>query len=84
MRVKRKNGKEEDFIREKIVVAIIKSGGKVDTAREVAQEVERALTSNRIVTTEQIRTEVLNRLMTKDRKAYDGWLEYDRKNKRTA
>lgn len=83
MRVRRKNGREEDFVREKIVVAVVKAGGKVDLARAVAQEVENALARNPVVTTEQIRTEVLNRLKSRDKKSYDGWMAFDvqKKNK---
>ncbi len=82
MRVKRKNGNEEEFVREKIVVAIVKAGGNVDGARAIAQDVERALAANPTVTTQQIRTEVLNRLKEKDNKTYESWLEYDRQNGR--
>lgn len=82
MRVRRRDGREEEFVREKVVVAIVKAGGRVDIARAVAQEVESTLSRSPIVTTEQIRTEVLNRLKARDKKAYEGWLSYDAQKKR--
>jgi transcriptional regulator NrdR family protein len=82
MRVKRKNGNEEEFIREKIVVAIVKAGGNTEGARRIAQEVESSLATSPTITTEQIRTEVLNRLKERDAKAYQGWLDYETQNRR--
>jgi len=81
MRVRKKEGKEEDFMREKIVVSIVKAGGRPDLARSIAQEVETSLSRNASVTTEQIRTEVFSRLQSRDAKTYNSWLEYDRQNK---
>lgn len=78
MRVKRRNGNEEEFVREKIVVAIVKSGGSVELARSVAQDVESALSGSDAVTADQIRTEVLNRLKDGDAKAYESWIAFDK------
>ena len=82
MRVKRKNGKEEEFMTEKIVVAIVKAGGKAEVARSIAKEVENALAKSPVVTSKQIRTEVLNRLKTKDMRTYESWIAYDEENNR--
>jgi len=76
MKVRRRNGRREDFVREKIVVAVFRAGGSVRRARRVAQQVERALAGNSVVTSERIRTEVLDRLKRRDPKAYRGWLAY--------
>jgi transcriptional regulator NrdR family protein len=81
MRVRKRNGKDEEFVREKIVVAIVGSGGRLDLARTIAQEVEAVLSKNPTVTTEQIRTEVFSRLKSKDARAYNSWVEYDRQTK---
>ncbi len=81
MRVRKRDGIEEDFIREKIVVAIVKAGGRADLARTLSQEVEDSLSRNSAVTTDQIRTEVFNRLKSKDAKTYSSWIEYDRQTK---
>jgi transcriptional regulator NrdR family protein len=79
--VKRKDGSEEEFIREKIVVAIVKAGGSLENARAIAKEIENAFLSRDAVSTEEIRTETLKRLKDRDAVAYNSWLEYDRSNK---
>ncbi|MFP3278578.1 MAG: ATP cone domain-containing protein [Candidatus Micrarchaeota archaeon] len=76
MRVKKRNGGEEEFIREKIVVAIVKAGGSLDNARAIAKEVENVFAARDAVTTEEIKREVLNRLKNRDVKAYQNWLSY--------
>ena len=84
MKVTRRDGREEDFVREKIVVSVVKAGGNVEVARSIAQDVETALARSPEVTTEQIRTEVLNRLKSKNARVYESWLVYDKQNKRRA
>jgi len=76
MRVKKRNGGEEEFIREKIVVAVVKAGGSLENARAIAKEVENVFAARDAVTTEEIKREVLNRLKNRDVKAYQNWLSY--------
>ena len=76
MKVKKRNGGEEEFIREKIVVAVVKAGGSLDNARAIAKEVENAFAAKDAVTTDEIKREVLNRLKDRDVKAYQNWLSY--------
>jgi len=76
MRVKKRNGGEEEFIREKIVVAVVKAGGSLDNARAIAKEVENMFAARGAVTTDEIKREVLNRLKDRDVKAYQNWLSY--------
>jgi len=76
MRVKKRNGGEEEFIREKIVVAVVKAGGSLENARAIAKEVENMFAARNAVTTEEIKREVLNRLKNRDVKAYQNWLSY--------
>ncbi|MGC9142640.1 MAG: ATP cone domain-containing protein [Candidatus Micrarchaeia archaeon] len=82
MKVRKKDGKEEEFIREKIVVAIVKSGSSLENARAIAKEVENAFLSRDAVTTEEIKNEVLKRLKERDAAAYRSWLDYNNKNKK--
>jgi transcriptional repressor NrdR len=82
MRVMRKDGREEEFVPEKIVVAIVKAGGKVELARIIARDVTSALSSYEVVTTHQIRDEVLKRLQEKDATTYDSWIIYDNQQKK--
>jgi len=76
MRVKKRNGGEEEFIREKIVVAVVKAGGSLENARAIAKEVENVFAARDAVTTEEIKREVLNRLKDRDVNAYQNWLSY--------
>jgi transcriptional regulator NrdR family protein len=76
MKVKKRNGGEEEFIREKIVVAVVKAGGSLENARAIAKEVENVFAARNMVTTEEIKREVLNRLKNRDVKAYQNWLSY--------
>ena len=76
MRVKKRNGGEEEFIREKIVVAVVKAGGSLENARAIAKEVENMFAARDAVTTEEIKREVLNRLKDRDVNAYQNWLSY--------
>jgi len=76
MKVRKKNGSEEEFIREKIVVAIVKAGGSLENARAIAKEVENTFAARDAVTTDEIKREVLNRLKDRDIKAYQNWLSY--------
>jgi transcriptional repressor NrdR len=81
MRVMRKDGREEEFVPEKIVVAVVKAGGKVELARVIAREVSSALAGNEIVTTQQIRNEVLKKLQELDATTYNSWISYDSEKK---
>ena len=83
MRVRKRDGGEEEFIREKIVIAIVNAGGKLDLARTVAQEVETAMSRNSMVTTEQINIEVLNKLKSRDTRTFNRWVQYIMQTQKT-
>ncbi len=77
MKVKRKSGAVEDFVREKIVVAVIKAGGKVDLARAIAQETEKEFGGRDVVATQEIRQKILDKLKARDAATYSSWVKYD-------
>ncbi|MGC8623410.1 MAG: ATP cone domain-containing protein [Candidatus Micrarchaeia archaeon] len=81
-RVKKRDGSEEDFIREKIVTAIVKTGGKLEPARRIASDIEKKYSSRSTVSTEEIRKDVLDRLMKEDESTYNSWLENEKKKRR--
>jgi transcriptional repressor NrdR len=82
MRVMRKDGREEEFVPEKIVVAIVKAGGKVELARVIARDVTSVLSNFEVITTQQIKDEVLKRLQEKDTSTYNSWITYNNQNKK--
>ncbi|RLE62883.1 MAG: ATP-binding protein [Thermoprotei archaeon] len=59
-KVLKRDGREEDFIKEKIVISCYKAGAPIDTAREIAEEVGRRVRER--ITTDQIREIVLKEL----------------------
>ena len=76
----KKDGREEEFIKEKIVISLIKSGSPPEIGRAIADEVEK-------ITEEQIKTQVirkivLEKLKKRDVDWYKSWVSYDESTKR--
>lgn len=62
--VKKRDGRMEAFVPEKIVVSMVRSGAPAAYARTVAQDMEKAVSDP--VTTQEIRTKVLAMLREKN------------------
>ncbi|MGC8572089.1 MAG: ATP cone domain-containing protein [Candidatus Micrarchaeia archaeon] len=82
LKVQKKNNMTERFAREKIVVALLKNGNKLTDARKIAREVEKSFKGKTVVTTEEIRKEILNRLEKINNELYQKWLNYESSKKR--
>ena len=82
MKVRKRDGREEEFIREKIVVAVVKAGSSLENARAIAKEVENLFLTRDAVTSEEIKNADLKRLTDRDVAAYRSWLEYNSSNKK--
>jgi len=76
VKVIKRNGREEDFVYEKVVVSCIKSGAPVDVAREIAKRIEKKIHDN--TTTKEIRKLVLDALRENNAELAKNWLTYDR------
>jgi len=76
----KKDGRKEEFIPEKIVVAAIKSGATPEIARNIAKKVE-AIDKEEIESKE-IREIVLHELESVNPKWQERWLSYDKQIKR--
>ncbi|MFX0069234.1 MAG: ATP cone domain-containing protein [Promethearchaeota archaeon] len=74
------DGREEDFIREKIVVSCVKCGAPIDVARDIAKKVEKELKSP--AKTTDIKKFVLRELAEIDKDWANNWYLYDRAVKR--
>ena len=59
-KVLKRDGREEEFVKEKVVVSCYKAGAPIDTAREIAEEVSRRIGER--TTTDEIRSIVLEEL----------------------
>jgi len=73
--LKKRDGRKELFVPEKIVVSAIKSGAPPDIARTIAGDIERIAKEG--ITTQEIKTKVLAMLKSKNPEWERNWLVYD-------
>lgn len=81
MKVRKRDGREEDFSKMKIVSALVKAGSPVRLADELASECENAFKGRDVVESSEIREFVLSRLRERDPRSYDNWIRFDSKTK---
>jgi hypothetical protein len=74
--VTKRSGETEPFIKEKIVVACVKSGAPVSLAREIAAAIE--ADPSEILETKAIRTRTLEELGKANPSYPENWRSYDR------
>lgn len=77
MKVKKRDGREEDFSKMKIVAALVKAGASVSLAEEIASECESRFMGRESVESSEIKEFVLSVLRERERSAYDNWLRFD-------
>ncbi len=86
MRIKvvKRDGREEEFIPEKIVVSCLKAGAPADVARKIAKIIEgRLLESGRdTVTAKELTKWILELLRKENEEWYRNWILFDRAVKR--
>jgi hypothetical protein len=80
--IKKRDGRKESFIPEKIIVSAIKSGSPPDFARTIAQDIERSTKDG--ATTQEIQTKVLSMLKSKNPEWERNWMVYDTAVKKRA
>lgn len=73
--VKKRDGRKEPFVVEKIVVSAVKSGAPPEVARTVAADIERMAKEE--ITTGEIKTKVLAMLKSRNPEWERNWLVYD-------
>jgi transcriptional repressor NrdR len=73
--VKKRDGRKEPFVAEKIVVSAIKSGAPVDVARTIASDIEKNATDG--IATKELKKMVLGRLKTKNPEWERNWMVFD-------
>ncbi|MEL9989779.1 MAG: ATP cone domain-containing protein [Thermoproteus sp.] len=80
----KRDGSREPFIYEKLVVSILKAGADVESARTIAFKVIcRLFSGDPIeVTSEQIRSMVLEELQKVNGEWYSRWIEFEQTVKR--
>jgi transcriptional regulator NrdR family protein len=78
--VKKRDGRLEEFVPEKVIVSALKSGASVAVARRIAKDVESQVRDETPST--EIRSMVLSRLGREDPVLEQNWRTYDRAVKR--
>jgi transcriptional repressor NrdR len=73
--LKKRDGRKEPFIPEKIIVSAIKTGAPPEVARTIAQDIERMAKEG--ITTQEIRTNILAMLKSKNPEWERNWVVYD-------
>ena len=80
--IKKRDGRKEPFIPEKIIVSAIKSGSSPDYARTIAQDIEKSTKDG--ATTQEIKVKVLSMLKSKNPEWERNWMVYDTAVKKRA
>ena len=80
--VRKRDGSQEPFIQEKIVVSAVKAGAPADYAREIARDVER--NAGEDMSTGEIRRQVLEKLRSRNPEWERNWQVYDEAVKKRA
>jgi len=73
--VKKRDGRKEPFVVEKIVVSAIKTGASPDIARTIAKEIERNASDG--ISTLEIKGKVLTMLKAKNPEWERNWMVFD-------
>ncbi|MCG2863457.1 MAG: ATP cone domain-containing protein [Vulcanisaeta sp.] len=81
-KVIKRDGTEEDFIIEKIVVSILKTGAPVDVARRIARKIECQFADVDKVTAKDLTRAILSELRKINEEWYRNWIVFDRAVKR--
>ncbi len=76
----KKDGRKEDFIKEKIIASALKTGAPVDVARTIADTLQKE--THEEITTNEIRESVLHELHRYNPEWSKRWISYDKGVKR--
>ncbi len=82
MIIKKRDGKKEQFIPEKIVVSSLKAGAPAEVAREIAEKIEAQLSDLNEMSTTELRVMILKMLSEKNPEWKENWLAYDKSVKK--
>jgi len=80
--IKKRDGKKEKFIPEKLVVSSIKAGAPPEVAQEIAEKIEAQLSDLNEMSTTELRDMILNMLSEKNPEWKENWLAYDKSVKK--
>ncbi|MEM1597667.1 MAG: ATP cone domain-containing protein [Pyrobaculum sp.] len=78
VKVVKRDGREEEFIPEKIVVSVLKAGAPVDVARRIAKKAECYAMERENVTAKELAKLILTELKKINEEWYRNWIVFDR------
>ncbi|MFB6470529.1 MAG: ATP cone domain-containing protein [Vulcanisaeta sp. AZ3] len=78
----KRDGSEEDFIVEKLIVSILKSGAPIDVARRIARKIECQFFDTDKVSAKDLTKAILTELKKTNEEWYRNWIVFDRAVKR--
>ncbi|AFH42567.1 ATPase [Fervidicoccus fontis] len=78
--VLKRNGEKEEFMPEKIIVSLVKTGATPEVARKIAKIIEGRLLERGVseIATKDLMKEVLELLKKENEEWYNNWLVFDR------
>jgi len=84
VRVIKRDGREEDFIPEKVVVSCLKAGATPEVARRIAKIIEGRILDKRLekITAKELTAWILQLLKRENEEWYRNWIIFDRAVKR--
>ena len=78
----KRDGREEQFIPEKIVVSCLKAGADYETAKKIAKIIEGEVLKREKVTAKELTRWILDLLKKENEEWYKNWIVFDRVVKR--
>ena len=81
-KVVKRDGREEEFVPEKIVVSVLKAGAPVDVARRIARRIECLVMDRETVTAQELTRHILTELKKTNEQWYRNWIVFDQAVKR--
>jgi transcriptional repressor NrdR len=78
VKIKKRDGRKEEFVPEKIVVSSIKAGAPPEVAREIAKQLEEKIRHMNEMSTSELREMILDMLSEKNEEWKENWLLYDK------
>ncbi|MFN3803453.1 MAG: ATP cone domain-containing protein [Pyrobaculum sp.] len=82
VKVIKRDGREEEFIPEKIVVSILKAGAPAEVARKIAKKIECYVDDRESITAKELTKLILTELKKVNELWYRNWIVFDQAVKR--
>ncbi|BDB98200.1 ATP cone domain-containing protein [Saccharolobus caldissimus] len=78
VKVTKRSGREEEYLSDKLYIALINAGASEEVARQIVKEMDERVKNREKISTDEIRRYVLTRLQQLEPEVADAWQFYDR------